>query len=100
MQTKADIEKRSDKQKEQFYEQAKQEAVLMSSVIECLEERHVYLKENDKYFKKYHTKMAATLQQEIEAATKILAIFYRKQDLFMICMRLISPPPENIGCQC
>ena len=39
----------------------------MSSVIECLEERHVYLKTNDKYFRKYHTKMAPTLQQKIEA---------------------------------
>ena len=40
----------------------------MSSVIECLEERHVYLKENDKYFRKYHTKMAPVLQNEIETA--------------------------------
>ena len=40
----------------------------MSSVIECLVERHVYLKTNDKYFRKYHTKMAPTLQQKIDAA--------------------------------
>lgn len=68
MQTRANIQQSSDKQREQFYEQAKQEAVLMSSVIECLEERHVYLKENDKYFRKYHTKMAPVLQNEIETA--------------------------------
>ena len=68
MQTRANIQQSSDKQREQFYEQAKQEAVLMSSVIECLEERHVYLKENDKYFRKYHTKMAPMLQNEIETA--------------------------------
>ena len=68
MQTRIQIQQDSDKQREQFYEQARQEAVLMSSVIECLEERHVYLKTNDKYFRKYHTKMAPTLQQKIEAA--------------------------------
>ncbi len=68
IQTIIQIQQDSDKQREQFYEQARQEAVLMSSVIECLEERHVYLKTNDKYFRKYHTKMAPTLQQKIEAA--------------------------------
>lgn len=68
IQTRIQIQQDSDKQREQFYEQARQEAVLMSSVIECLEERHIYLKTNDKYFRKYHTKMAPTLQQKIEAA--------------------------------
>lgn len=68
IQTRIQIQQDSDKQREQFYEQARQEAVLMSSVIECLEERHVYLKTNDKYFRKYHAKMAPTLQQKIEAA--------------------------------
>ena len=52
IQTRIQIQQDSDKQREQFYEQARQEAVLMSSVIECLEERHVYLKTNDKYFRK------------------------------------------------
>lgn len=65
-QEKALIQQASDTQREQFYEQARQEAVLMASVIECLEERHTYLKTNDKYFRKYHTKTAPVLQQKIE----------------------------------
>ena len=98
IQTRIQIQQDSDKQREQFYEQARQEAVLMSSVIECLEERHVYLKTNDKYFRKYHTKMALTLQQKIELI-RMWMTFCKKQDRFMICTKPIFPRLENIGCR-